>query len=162
MIYVGFSKHKGFSPLSWLIMLCEHSNYSHSYIRVWSDSLECDLIYQATGSGVYFISKGLFDKTSESIEEYEIPVTKEQKTQLLKWAIEQSGKPYGVKQLMGLGLVRLLKLFGIKIKNPFSDGNSTYICCELVMEALKHLNYKFTESLDDVDFNSIKNIIKQI
>jgi len=39
-------------------------------------------------------------------------------------------------EFVGIGLVKLLKLVGIKIKNPFSNGSALYVCNELAAMAL--------------------------
>lgn len=160
MITIGFSRHKGFAPLSWLIMLCERTKFSHAYIKIKSESLNRTLIYQATGSGVYFIGEEAFKLSSEVVEEYPLEVSPEHRIKLLQWAVDNSGKPYGKMQLLGLGVIRLVKLFGLKINNPFSNGNKAYICCELVTEAIENIGLFPPTDLDKVDLRSIKAIVE--
>lgn len=81
---VGFSRRKGLAPVSWLIMLCEGTNFSHAFIKVYSASLDRVLIYQATGSGVYFMGSTLFDKTAQVMEEYPIEVSEDARRKLLR------------------------------------------------------------------------------
>lgn len=159
-IIVGFSRHKGFAPLSWLIMLCEGTNFSHAYIKVHSESLDRDLIYQATGSGVHFVGKALFDKTAQVVEEYEIEIPDYNRKKLLQWCVDNAGKPYGHLQLVGIGLIRLAKLFGIRMANPFSNGDQRYVCCELVAAALEHLGLASPEPLDQVDLNATREMAR--
>ena len=158
-IQVGFSRHKGFAPLSWLIMLCEGTRFSHAYVRIRAESLDRDLIYQATGAGVHFVGKPLFDETAQVVEEYEIDIPDENRKKLLQWCVDNAGKPYGHLQLVGIGLIRLAKLIKIRITNPFSNGTKAYVCCELVAEALEHVGIPGPEPLDQVDLNSTRDMV---
>lgn len=56
---IGFSRHRGFAPLSWAIMAVERTNFSHVYIKFYSASMGRWLVYEATGKGVF--SKRLLD-----------------------------------------------------------------------------------------------------
>lgn len=159
MIAVGFSRHKGFAPLSWLIMKCEGTNFSHAYIRVRSESLDRNLIYHATGSGVYFIGEPAFEEHVTVAEEYELKVTDQTRKELLQWAVDTSGKPYGKMQLIGLGLKRLVKLVGISIKNPFGTGNKAYICTELVASALKEVKMLDDVNLDEIGLAELRSLV---
>jgi len=158
-LVVGFSKRKGFAPLSWVIMLCEGTKFSHTFIHVYADSIERDLIYQATGSGVHFVGRKAFDECAEVIESYPIQISEEDKKKLLQWSVDNAGKPYGYWQIVGLGLIRLAKLIGLRIKNPFSNGDKAYVCCELVVAALKHLGMKGPDQLDQVDLKAAKRMV---
>lgn len=122
-------------------MFCEGTKFSHTYIRIRSESLERDLIYQATGSGVYFIGSHAFDEHHETVKEFPIKISDGAKKKMLQWAIDMSGKKYGQLQLLGIAIKRLFKLFGKNIKNPFHNGNSMYVCTELVLEATKELGF---------------------
>lgn len=135
-IKVGFSRHKGFAPIGWAIMAAERTKFSHAFIEIRSDSLDRNLIYHATGSGVYFIGETNFLDQNEVVESFEFEISDEGKKRLLQWAIDQSGKPYGKLQLIGIGIMRTARLFGVTIRNPFQNEGSRYICTELVARAL--------------------------
>lgn len=159
---IGFSRAKGFAPISKLIMACERTNFSHAYIRIRSESLDRDLLYQAAGSGVHFVGRALFEQTAQVVEEYEIQIPDENRKAFLQWCVDEAGKPYGRLQILGLALIRLLKLFGIKIKNPFPNGDGAYVCCELVYRALRHLDIVRPQDQDAVDLNAIKEMVLQV
>lgn len=161
-ITIGFSTHKGFAPLSWLIMAAEHTNFSHAYVKVRSESLDRDIIYQATGAGVHFIGTTMFSQTAEVIEEYEVEIGEEDRVRFLQWAIDNAGKPYGRLQLVGLGLMRLAKLFGFNIKNPFANGSTAYVCCELAAAALESVKLGPKFGYDDMDLNNLRDFIRII
>lgn len=162
-VVIGFSKAR--SPLaiiSKLIMLAEHAPFSHAYVKLHSDSLSRDLIYQATGSGIYFCGTVAFLSHSVPVEEFEFEIPKETKTVLLQWCIDTSGAPYGKLQLLGLGLVRLASLFCIKINNPFASKRQSYICTELAAVALKEIGLDIKQDDDLVGLNDLHKYVKDL
>lgn len=162
-ITVGFSRSKlKFAPISWLIRLCEKTNFSHSYIKIKSESLDRELIYQANGSGVYFIGKQAFEELNESVIEFKFNISEEEKIRILRWAVDSSGKKYSKTQLLGVGIKRLFKFFGINIKNPFGNENKAYICTELVAEATKIFGSFQYEDLDSIGLNELLLEIKRV
>lgn len=163
-IAIGFCKPQAeFVPVSWIIQRSEGVNFSHTYIKIYSASLKRMLIYQATGSGVYFIGLDAFNEHYQVVEEYQLNISDAAKVRLLQWCVDNSGKPYGRLQCLGIGIQRLFKLIGIKINNPFPNGDQAYICTELVAKALEELGIKFDQPLDEVDLLAIKQaVIKAI
>lgn len=162
MITIGFSKAKGFAPLSWLIRACEGTEFSHAYIRIRSESLDRDLIYQATGAGVNFVGTALFDQAAQVVEEYQIEISEETRKKLLQWCVDNSGKPYGRLQILGIGLVMLAKLVKLRIKNPFPNGSGAYVCCELVYAALEHIGIAGPSDLDQVDLKATRDMVRSV
>lgn len=130
-IHVGFSRPNTWKPFAWLIMKAYNTPYDHVFIRIHSDKYSRDLIYQASGSMVNFMGPDLFAAHNVIVAEFEVDVPDENYIAMMQFAIDNAGKPYGIKMVFGLGLVRLCELFGKTIKNPFSDGGATYVCCEL-------------------------------
>lgn len=158
MILVGFSKPKNhkFPIFSWLIRLIEWTPYSHSFIR-WSSSwLERDVVYEASGTMVHFVVGHKFDKKAETLALYEIHCSDEARRKLIQKAMDRSAAPYGMKQVFGILLVKLMRLFGKDIKNPFSDGSATWICSEVVMDALIELGITFDVHIDNVTPKDLK------
>ena len=50
---------------------------------------------------------------------------------------EEAGAPYGVMQNVGIVLVDILNVFGVKVKNPWKTGRN---CSELLyLHVFKHL-----------------------
>ena len=142
-------------------MKCEGTNFSHTFVRIRSKSIDRDLIYQATSSGVHFVGSVLFESSAQVVEEYQIPVSDEDRKRLLRWAVDNAGKPYGYLQLLGIGLIRLAKIVGINIGNPFSNGDKAYVCCELVAEALQGLGILVSDKLDQVDLTVTRDIVRR-
>ena len=162
-IKVGFSRHKGFAPLSWLIMLVENTKFSHTYIKIYSDSLNRSLIYQANNAGVWFIGEPAFLNKNIEVETYTFELSNLQKTKLLQFCVDNSGKTYGKLQLIGMAIVRFVKfLFNKKINNPFSNGTNQYVCSELVLKTLEEINYLHNENQDTIGISDLAIIVKSL
>lgn len=144
-IIIGFSTPRNFHILPWIIRKAEHTDFSHVYIKIFSKSLDRYLVYQASGLVVNFCGQDTFYAHHKDVAEFAIPVTPEQKIEILKRCVDLAGRPYGIKSLIGIGLVRLAAFIGWKIRNPFMDGSKTYICSEIAATLLVMLGFKFTE-----------------
>lgn len=153
-IIIGFSTHRTFNILSEIIKKVEHTDFSHVYIKLFSTSLDRYLIYQASGLSINFCGQATFYEKNKDIAQFLIAVTAEQKKAMLQLAVDLAGKPYGMKDLIGIGLVRFLAFFGKKIKNPFADGSKTYICSELAATLLVQLGIPF----EDLDSTTPKDV----
>lgn len=150
-VIIGFSKsRKKFAPLSQLICWIEGTEYSHVYAQFDNVNLENELFYQASGTAVNFMGSDLFHKNNEVVEEFKITLSDHDYYKLLDSAISRVGHPYSLSQLCGILVVRMFKIFGKDIQNPF--GKKGYICTEIVAELLKEI-YEFS---DEFDINSIR------
>jgi hypothetical protein len=144
-------------------MLVERTKFSHTYIKISSESLNRTLIYQANGSGVWFIGEDAFLHKNIPVEEYDFTITEVQKIKLLQFCVDNSGKSYGRMQLCGMGLCRLIKaVIGKSIKNPFGDENRRYICAELVANALNEVGFPEIKELDNIGLKELVEKVKQL
>jgi hypothetical protein len=160
IVRIGFSRHRGFAPLSWAIMLVEGTPFSHAYLKFYSASMERWLVYEATGKGVFFKSLAIFDEHAETVEEYELPISEEHRVRLMRWAVDQSGKPYGRLQIVGILAMRVARKFGFTIRNLFTNGRTQFICDELVAEALVQAGYSVTRSeFDDMGLIELRSLV---
>ena len=121
------NKHP-FPIVSWLIRLVEGTNFSHVLATWHVNSLERDIYYEATGSGVNFLSWKLVPDKYEILEIYEFQA-KDIKP-VSQFCHDNAQRKYSKKQILGLALMRACKLFGVKIANPFKDGDYSQICVE--------------------------------
>lgn len=138
-ISIGFSTPKEWMPFAALIRASEQTPYSHSYVRIPAPRIGEDLIYQASSTRVNFWGGTYFDDNEKVIKEFILEISDEAKFKLLQRAIRRLGKPYGVKQVVGMGCVIVARWFGKRIKNPFADGEDSYVCSEIVWEVLEEL-----------------------
>jgi hypothetical protein len=134
-IILGFSKPKNkFLPIfSWAIRLVEWTPYSHVFVRIKSESLSTTLIYQASGTQVNFMGLKHFEDAAHIIKEFEFDISDAHYLEMLRWAVQEAGAPYGLKAVLGIFLV---KCFNLK-RNPFSDKNKTWFCSELAGKVLR-------------------------
>lgn len=142
-IIIGFSRpKKWFNPFSWLIRMAEGKPWkwapmSHAYVKYFDDRTKVWIIFQASGRMVNFVSEKRFDKIEHIVSEYKIPVTKKTKLKIQRKAQKIAGAPYGVKEIVGFGLVFMASLVGLKIKNPFASHTSFFcsqIACDIIEE----------------------------
>lgn len=142
-IIVEMTKPKGklFPLLSWLIRLLQWKWWrgqswfkvpSHARVRFFDSKHQVWWVYEASGTKVKLIGYDRAMTVAKVTATYEFYITPEAKKQLVININKSIDKPYGKLQLVGLGIVRLLRLFAIKISNPFSDGKKTEVCVETV------------------------------
>lgn len=147
MFAIGFSTKKHENAFSYVIKKVENTKYSHVYLKFYSKSLDRYLVYHATGDGLYFLGFVKFSNENKIFKEYLISASEEEKTKILKWCVDNSGKEYGKLQIIGIGIVRLIKhLFGKVINNPFANGDKKQVCDETVARVLQILGYNFIEA----------------
>jgi len=132
-IVIGFSRPKGwFKPFSWAIRLVEWTPYSHVYIKTYSNLANTWLIYQASGTQVNFMGQKQFDAHAETIKEFEFEISEDAYKGYMTWAIINAGAPYGLGSVIGILLMRLLRLN----KNILADGSILQYCAELTARAM--------------------------
>lgn len=158
-LIIGFSKPAAkFAPFADGIRAVLGTDFSHTYIKFKSDSFTRVLIYQASGHNVNFIGETLFNKKNVVIAEFELEVSEETFKRTIQFAIDQAGVPYGISQIFGILYVKALGMFGKRVKNPFSNGNSNYVCSELVAQILKEIIG--LEIQDDLDTITPKEVFE--
>lgn len=144
-IFIGFSRPKSkLALLAHIIRFFEgRTPYSHVFIRWNSDKLGRNLIYEAKSSGINFTSPIYFSENVIVVKEFELIISSETKTKILQFCIDNARKKYGVLQIFGIGIVRLIRKLGFKIENPFTTG---MVCSELVGKILNEfLGFKIEE-----------------
>lgn len=174
-IVVEMTKPKAwFVPLSFLIRLFQWKWWqgqswfnvpSHSRVRFYDLKHQVWWIYEAGGTSVKLVGPYVMDKT-KVVRQYEFYITREAKISLIRKINESIGKPYGFLQLVGLGLVKLLAPFSIKISNPFADGNKTEVCVEAVYWVLwEREDFRAVLSKykpDTIDLCDLMEILKEL
>lgn len=152
---IGFSSStKKFPIFCWLIKLMERTNFSHVYVKN-ETRYNIDLIYQASGTQVNFMNTDIFHMKNKTIKEFEFKVSDEAFDKYMKFALNNCGRPYGVKQILGIAIMKILNL----PNNPFPNGVADYVCSELVAEVLCELG-KFKYDRATFDRLTPKDIYK--
>lgn len=157
IVTVGFSKPKSQGAVfSKLIRLFEGTEYSHVYIKM-STRYGVDVVYQASGTKVNFMNYDLFAKQVIILREFEFEIDRDTKDAILNFCFTHVGAAYGIKQILGMGIARLLKR-----QNPFSDGLNTMVCTEVVGRILQVIDPKFdTKNFDNLGLNDVYHYLKE-
>lgn len=157
-MWVGFSKPRGwFKPFSWAIRLIEGTPYSHVYFRMYSENLDVDLIYQASGTQVNFVGLQHFEDHAICLAEFEVPdIDQADYRTFMREAIKSAGADYSKKQPLGILLIRVFNLR----KNPFKNGKAAWVCSELVGYGLSKVLRKINLSDSDLEVIGPKGIFK--
>ena len=133
---MGFSrptyKYKKVPLFSWIIRVVEQTPYSHCYLEWYSPKFDEFLRYEASGTSVHFSGEISWKHKAEAVEKYEVEISEECYQKMIKWCIRHADLPYGMKQVVGIAVVKIAGAFGRKIRNPFASGNKTWVCSELV------------------------------
>lgn len=130
-LIIGFSRPKKWKPFAWLIMKGYGTNYDHVYVKFHSDYYDRDIIYQASSVMINFMGTKVFENDNIIVKEFSVDMTSDTKRDLMKFAIDNAGKPYSMKEVLGLAIVRIAELLGKKIENPFKTGTDEYVCSVL-------------------------------
>jgi hypothetical protein len=89
-----------------------------------------------------------FKKENTVYKEYVVNIKEER----IKWLYDQTDKSYGFLTLVGFCLVLIGKLFKREWKNPWTDGERSFICSELVAETLELKNPELVTPKDLLDY----------
>lgn len=137
-IKMGLSRRSRFNLISSLIMLVQRTYFSHAYIKIPLIPFDREMIFQASGIAVNFEALSVFNSKEIVVAEYIFEITDECLQKTIQFALDQSGKPYGILEFIGLGCMSILQIFGYKISNPFST-NKSYVCSTLVATILSDM-----------------------
>lgn len=129
-VTIGFSKRN--MTFSRFLRWVEKRPYSHCYVSYANHVTGQELILHAAGFNIHTITKENFIKHGNIIvKEYPYTISDPAKIKnVLSFMFEMSGRPYGWKQIIGVGIARLSEFLGYKIKNPLADKNKTMVCSE--------------------------------
>lgn len=136
-IIIGFSRPNTFKLFAWTIMKGYGTPYSHVYVKIHSSKYERDLYYQASGLAVNFMSQIYFKEHNEVVKEFEVEIADDQLNELMKFAIDTCGAPYGIKQVFWMAYIRIGEILGKKWSAPDSDKTHTFVCSELASYILE-------------------------
>lgn len=159
---VSFSRPKKFKPFAWLIMKVDDSDFSHASVSWQSDYLEREVVYQASSLLVNFCEGQRFAEEHYIVHELDITISEDTRKQVIQWAMDRAGIPYGILQCVGIGWVKFCRRFGKQVNNPFSNGTKTEVCCELVARLLQEeLGYNIPENLDNLTPKDLWEILSK-
>ena len=153
-IRIGFSRSTKKLPIAgWAIQMWQgFTPYSHVYVKLMVKPVfPSNKILHAAEGQVSHYSETSFLKRNKIVEEFEIEIP-DQMYKILKRDIfhEKAGEPYSILQNLGIVYVCMMrKLFGIKVKNPWTEG---WNCSEYASHVLKQTH---PELMKDIDPNLV-------
>lgn len=160
-IIVGFSTPIKPTLFAKIIMWADKTIYDHVYIKWNWASIDRDIIYQASKLAVNFESNVTFDSHAKIIEEYEVQISDETHKAIMQFCMDNSNKPYGIKEIFGFGYIKLCKLVGKTVNNPFPTYGNSYVCSKIAADILVLAkSITLTDSPDNIDPLQLNNIVK--
>lgn len=147
-------------------MWCDSIKYDHAYTEFESASWGVSFIYQQSGSRTNFMSGSCFTKNNLAVEKYMIQVDEDTFNKIGNICVEREGRPYGVKQILGKAIVKLLflvSLGSIRSSNPFENGDDETDCIEEQAYLIsKGLNIPITLDMDSVTVKPYRDFIASL
>lgn len=141
MMFVGFSRPIKFRLFSWLTMKFERVNFSHIYIRFYDKYLCRWIVLEASHGEVHFESFENWSQKNERVHEFFIKSNPAFVRSIYLFGLDRLQRPYGFLQIL---IIAIKQLTGLKL---ITDGEKSYICSELVAQALR---IEFDKPLDFV------------
>lgn len=163
-LIVGFSKPRSkIAILSKLIRLVQGTEFSHVYVAWDSEWLDTRIIYEASGSMVHFIDQDRFNQKVIVVHEVSIPISKECKKKVVRFAMHKASSPYSVKQLGKIFLYKVLTSLKLPCSWLKKDDRVSYVCSELVSQILiECLGEKMDQDLDVITPADVYRNIRRI
>jgi hypothetical protein len=161
-LVIGFSRPIKPTLFSRLIQFADkQSNFDHVYATWNWPMIDREIIYQASKLSVNFESNVTFDGHAIRVEEYEVSVNDEPYKEIMQFCMDNSNKPYGIKEVFGFAYVKICALFKLKVNNPFPTYGSSFVCSKLITEILQIAQIVDPRiSPDNVDPLDLNTIIK--
>ncbi len=160
---ISFSRPHVFKIYAWLIMKVENTHFSHVAISWKSEYLDREIVYQASHTMVNFCEGKRYIRNHLITDTFEVDMDENIQKKVIQFAMDHAGIPYGFKQVLGIGYIKLMGLFGKKVNNPFNNGKNTYVCCELVADILKqyfNMDKTINIPLDNITPKQLYNLLK--
>lgn len=161
-VIIGFSKPKKWKIFAALIMWFYDVPYDHVYVKFYSKRYDRDLIYQASKMMVNFMSPSVFEEENVVIQEFTLPISAKSKKKAMQFAIDNAGKPYGILECLGLAWIKICANFGHKVKNPFGDGRTTYVCSELGAFILRDCDLKLPDDPENLSPKDLYDFLTEL
>lgn len=168
-IVIGFSKPKDkiLPWFSWAIRLFEQTPYSHVYLHIALPGIDEVMTFQASGLSVNIVGKEYFNAKEQPVYEYEMigELSDENHKKLLNFCFANSGKPYGVMEILH---IMWSKIFKIKAQKE-TINQTSWVCSEIIAALLENvldsgMTIDFTQAMpkDVYNFVSSSPLFKQI
>ena len=162
-IIVGFSRPRKFSIHGWIIEKIDQAPFDHAYIRFNLDEVERNIVFQSIAVGVQLVSEYEFNGLCFPVEEYELEISESQFLTFLQFCFDKCGKPYGLLDVIGMGISKFLCKLGIKKRNPFYEGDANYFCSQIIAQCLDDIDpTDFKLDADNTSPMDLRNLLQQL
>lgn len=143
-------------------MWSDGTPYDHVYVK-WSwAAIERDVIYQASKLAVNFESNITFASHAIIVEEYEIQIDDECHKEIMQFCMDNSDKPYGIKEIFGFAYMKICKQIGQIVNNPFPTYGASFVCSKIAAQIVKMTKVVVVDmkldNIDPLDLNKILNV----
>lgn len=139
VICIIFTKSKKKLPLfSWAVMLWTWKSYSHVALQVELSYLDKSMYFQSNEGKVNYEYEDHFLKEHQIVKRYKVQIDDKAAKDLKIRRLKLAGANYGIWQNLGIVIVDLLKLIGIKTNNPWKKGIN---CSELIYSTVLKVLY---------------------
>ena len=155
MIYIGFSKQKGFKPFAWIIQWWQGgTDFAHAYIRFYDYYTRQWVIVEARRD-VHIVEWENWKALNTTTHEFALEVSSKRRREAVAFAIKNCEKPYSFLNIIGL---TINEIFGF---NLFKDQGKAFICSELVATIFDK-ELKFDKPLDYVTPKDVYDAIIEL
>lgn len=154
---IVFTKSKKRFPIfSWLIQLWTGKPYSH---------VAREVVRRDWGAGYYHASEGkvnyehenVFNVKHEIVRSYTVSIPTELEMKIRKECWSECGNDYGMLQNLGIVLVDICKIFGVRVTNPWKKGRN---CSELLyLTVFKQIHPELDYDPDTIKPHHIDDIL---
>lgn len=135
MMYIGFSKPKGFKLGAQIIKWWMNAPFSHVYLLVYSKYTQQWLVYQASHGMVHCRTYDVFLEDNLVCAEFDLELPKDRLKACVTKAQQLLGRPYGYLGLIRIGLHKL----GFPVSG---DGARSFHCSEFIAALFPELVQK--------------------
>ena len=160
---VGFSVPIKPTLFAKAIMWVDGTKYDHAYIKWSFDQIDRELIYQASNLAVNFETTLKFATHAIVVEEYEVEISEDVFKKVVQFAFDNSDEDYSIKEIVGFAWMKLNKLFGRTINNPFPGDGTQWVCSVLATEILVIAGIiTIDQPVENIDPLALNQIIKSV
>jgi hypothetical protein len=162
-LIIGFSHPRKFSLHGWIIEKVDGVPYDHAYLRFNLDKVQRNIVFQSIAVGVQLVSESEFEGLCTPLEEYQLYITEAQFISMFQFCIDKAGKPYGLLDVIGLGIAKILNKIGIRKSNPFYEGDANYFCSQIIAQCLDNIDpSQFNINADNTSPSDLNSLLKQL
>lgn len=161
ILSIGESHPKHWKPGAAIIKAVEGLDHTHSFVSWHDEILDIRKVGEARGGGGRIVANKQFRAENLVVRVFQYEISQEQAKALEIW-MWGNLMPYGYKHMLGLGLLRLERLWNSKAQNRLKDGGFSMVCVELTARAIEAaLKVDLAGDIEDYGLKEVHNINMQ-